>query len=97
LTVYISGPITGNKDLNRPAFSRAARILKAMGHEPVTPFAVSPYHPDKKWIDYMLEDIPAMLKCEAVAALPGWIRSRGARIEIAIAWMIGIKIIKLKF
>jgi len=96
LKIYISGPITGRKDFNREAFDKAGIIIQGLGFDPVSPFDVSPYHPGKKWIDYMLEDIPAMLKCEAVAALPGWIWSRGARIEIAIAWMLKIKIIKIK-
>jgi hypothetical protein len=96
MTVYISGPITGIADFNRHAFSRAVNRLKSWGHDPVSPFDVSTYHPDKAWIDYMLDDIPAMLRCEAVAVLPGWLRSRGARIEVALAWALGIKIVFLR-
>jgi len=95
MTVYISGPVSGRPDFNRPAFARAANRLRAWGHDPVLPFETSPYHPDKAWLDYMLDDIPAMLKCEAVAALPGWITSRGARIEVLLAWALGIKVARL--
>jgi len=93
---YISGPITGHKDLNRPAFVRAAHLLQSWGHDTVSPLDACPYHPDKSWLDYMLEAIPAMLKCEAVAVLPGWLRSRGARIEVLLALALGIKVVWLR-
>jgi len=95
MRVYVSGPVSGRVDLNRPAFERAARLLAAWGHDPVSPFDTSPYHPEKEWIDYMLDDIPAMLECDAVAVLPGWIFSRGARIEVILAWALGMKIVML--
>jgi len=96
MTVYISGPISGRPDFNRPAFARAANRLRLWGHDPVSPFDTSPYHPDKSWLDYMLDDIPAMLKCEAVAVLPGWLRSRGARIEVLLALALGFKVVWLR-
>jgi hypothetical protein len=94
--VYISGPISGRKDFNRPAFEAAEKLLLSWGHDPVSPLKTSPYHPLKAWLDYMLDDIPAMLKCEALAVLPGWIWSKGARIEIALALALGIKIVFFK-
>lgn len=93
MTAYIAGPVTGKPNLNRPAFARAENLLRSWGHEPVSPFDVSPYSPDKTWLDYMLDDIPAMLRCEVVVALPGWIWSRGARIEVILTLAIGRKVI----
>ena len=96
MIVYISGAISGRPDFNRPAFARASSLLRSWGHDPVSPHDISPYAPGKTWLDYMLDDIPAMLKCEAVAVLPGWIWSRGARIEVALAWALGIKIVFMR-
>jgi hypothetical protein len=44
-----------------------------------------PYHPDKTWKDYMIEDIKLIFDCEAMHMLPNWILSKGAKIEHAIA------------
>lgn len=39
--------------------------------------------------------IPQMLDCEGIALLPGWERSRGARIEFILAAEIGLGVLYL--
>lgn len=44
MKVYISGPITGIPNSNRPAFAEAAQILRLAGHEPVNPIELDHSH-----------------------------------------------------
>jgi hypothetical protein len=38
-----------------------------------------------EWHQYMRRDLGMMLACHGVAFLPGWEKSRGARLEVAWA------------
>jgi hypothetical protein len=90
MTIYLSGPMTGIKDFNYPAFNAAATELRARGHTVLNPaesFAGEPYHP-REW--YMRKDIEMLLRADGVALLPGWFNSRGSRLECTIAREIGI-------
>ena len=81
---YIAGPMSGCKDFNYPAFHAAAAAIRSAGHECVNPAEM---HPDTtgRWEDYMRADIAALMTCEAVAWLPDYWKSAGARLEIYIA------------
>lgn len=81
--LYISGPISGYPNLNRVAFQEAAERLIAQGYQVVNPLDVVPAGAD--WHTAMRYDIAALLRCEGVATLAGWPRSRGARIEVQLA------------
>ncbi len=91
MKIYISGPMTGYPDYNRPAFAEAARELRAQGHEVKSPPEIAPYNPDWAWRDYMKEDVCALMECDEIYTLPGWEKSRGATIEVMIADALGIK------
>ena len=84
MKIYISGPMTGYPDLNRAAFNAKAAELRAQGHEVVNP-AEMPEIPGGTWADYMRADLKVMLDCEAIYLLPGWRKSRGARVEHFVA------------
>jgi hypothetical protein len=86
--VYISGPITGKPDLNRPAFAKAAASLTASGYLVVNPFDVC-QNPGS-WEEAMRADIKALMDCTHIALLPDWNRSRGARIEAELAAHLGM-------
>lgn len=43
MKIYVSGPISGVSLGNRPAFNRAAQLLRESGHEPVVPHDVAPH------------------------------------------------------
>lgn len=84
-TYYLSGPMTGLPDYNRPAFNRAAEYLRKQGFtvwNPAEEFDASVTLPRKI---YMRKDIEALLKCQAVVMLEGWENSAGARLELEIA------------
>lgn len=80
---YLSGPMTGLSDFNRPAFHAAARQVRAAGHDALNPAELCP--PGLSWVEAMAMDLQALDTADGVILLPGWERSRGARIEVARA------------
>lgn len=81
--------MTGYPEFNYPAFAFAAKRLREAGHTVVSPHEVS--HPENgvvgslPWTDYLRRDLQEMLPCEAIALLPGWSLSKGARLELQTA------------
>ena len=84
MKIFISGPMTGLPDCNYPAFHEAAAKLRAQGFEVENP-AENQAPACGSWTAYMRLSCAQLLKCDAVATLPGWQRSRGARIEVDFA------------
>jgi len=87
--VYIAGPMTGLPDLNYPAFYAAEEALTAAGHAVLNP-ARNGTIVGNAWQQYMRLSIAQVLQAEAVALLPGWVNSRGARLERRIATDLGL-------
>lgn len=88
--VYLSGPMTGLPDYNFPAFHEAGEKLRALGYKVSCPTVNKP--PCKTWEGYMRLAIIQMLACDAVAMLPGWQASRGAKIEMDLAVVLGMHV-----
>ena len=86
--IYLSGPMTGLPDFNRPAFNAEAARLRELGYIVESP-AENPEQ--SSWAAYMRVAIRQMLTCDQVALLPGWKRSRGALIEHWIAIALGMR------
>ena len=97
--VYISGPMTGIEDYNKPAFMKAAETLRAQGYEVVNPAEiaqeVSKVLKDPQWTDYMRADLKALCGCDRVAMLDGYENSKGAMIEISLAVELGLELVEL--
>ncbi|MEM5371338.1 DUF4406 domain-containing protein [Paraburkholderia azotifigens] len=91
MKIYISGPMTGLPDSNKPAFNAEAARLREMGFEVVNPAEVD-LGPKATWFQYMRADLKLMLDCDAIALLPGWMKSRGAAIEHWIARALGFQV-----
>ncbi|GMA57230.1 uncharacterized protein DUF4406 [Alicyclobacillus sacchari] len=81
--VYLSGPMTGLPDLNRPAFFEAATKLRKYGHEVMNPAELCGV--DEAWTSAMRKDIRLLMDADCVVTLPGWEHSRGARLEVYVA------------
>lgn len=103
--IYLSGPMTGLPEYNFPEFRRVAKQLYEKGFEVVNPADnVIPEYPtdrvpetkeerQKMWVAFMRKDIKAIADCDAIAVLRGWQNSRGARLEVTIAHMLGMPIL----
>ncbi|NOV25910.1 DUF4406 domain-containing protein [Cupriavidus necator] len=92
MRTYIAGPMSGIPLLNFPAFHEAARALRAEGHDVVNPAEINA-DPSAGWLECMRADIRELVTCDAIYLLPGWEKSRGARLEAKIAEGLGFRMI----
>ncbi len=92
MKLYLSGKMTGAPDLNFPLFYREANRLRAMGYEVVNPAELNP-DPNTPWHQCMRNDLKALLDCDVIVMLPGWVDSQGAHLELNIAHRVGILIL----
>lgn len=94
--VYISGPMTGMPALNFPAFHAAAAEVRARGHMAINPAELDEADAPgvtKEWHEYMRRDLKALADCTHILLLPGWEKSKGARLEHHIARELGMKVV----
>ncbi len=94
--IYISGAITGHDyDVAYHKFEDAETTVCQWAE------AVNPMKLDVKiregydvdWCDYMLTDLDVLMRqCTGIYMLRDWRESKGARIEHAIAEIMGLKI-----
>lgn len=89
--VYLSGPMTGIPDFNFPAFNAEAARLRALGYEVANPAemndSATPYN------ECLRNDLSALMTCDTVAMLDGWMNSNGAHLEMHIAHRVGMRIV----
>lgn len=88
MKIYISGPISGKDPTEaNKAFKEAEKIILEHGHVPVNPYDMEKEMEatDKPWVEFMKDDIPMLIYCEAILLLPGWIYSAGCNLEYDIA------------
>jgi len=95
LTIYISGPISGLPDGNRPAFAAVAEAFRLKGWVVVNPHDLFAEDVEESWEGYMRKDLAALLTCTHLVMLPGWELSRGAQLEKLVADAVGIQTLVL--
>lgn len=99
--VYIAGPMTGRPDNNVPAFDEAARDLRSIDLQPVSPadiarrMGIDPIAraTPQQYASFMRADLAELVTCQAIAMLPGWQHSRGASFERQAALICGLEVI----
>lgn len=92
MRVYIAGRIRNCSDYPQ-RFARAADALRQQGLEVFNPAAANLQgEPLAKIMAHVLAQL---CECQAIALLPGWWRSGGARIEWLLARYLKLKIIYL--
>lgn len=101
MKIYISGPMAGQKNLNRHAFYDAAGMLRDDGWIVINPHeflqnleaneedAVSAH--DRAV--YLRKDLHELSDCDAVYMLDGWHLSTGATIEMIVALVLDLTVI----
>lgn len=88
---YLSGPMTGLPDNNKPAFNEAARVLRKMGHFVINPAEM----PDDDYEEMMARDINIITNTphlDGLILLPGWEDSPGSLREREAAIEVGVKV-----
>ena len=91
MIVYLAGPMTGLPEWNRPAFHAAAQAWRVRHHVVLNP--AENFGGDERipYADYIRASIRQVLAVQAIALLPGWQESRGARVEVHLALTLGLK------
>jgi hypothetical protein len=93
MKLYISGPITGNADYMAD-FSKWDAFLVGQGYQVFNPALLGEGLPD--WHSYLKRDIPYLIECDGIFAMPGWEGSKGAQLEIDLARNLGLKCLTSK-
>lgn len=95
LKIYISGAVTGTCDYTE-RFARAEREIAAAGGEPINPLKMHKIlKPETTtWEQFMIADLGLLRACDAVYMIPGWKKSKGARMEHDQAQLLGLPIIE---
>lgn len=91
MKIYISGPMTGIKDFNKPEFIKAESRLFGCGHDVFSP-ARLPQSKDITYAQYMDIDLAMIRACNAIHMLKGWESSKGAKFELDYAIMLGLQV-----
>jgi hypothetical protein len=91
--IYVAGPMSGYPDCNFPAFHAAAERLSAAGWKVFNPAENFGGRKDLPREAYLRLDLAVLAQCEAIAMLPGWEDSRGAKLEYLVAHELGCAII----
>lgn len=92
---YLSGPMTGQENLNYDIFMEVeerARNVFAPPFEVLNPARNFEGRKDLPRKDYMRKDIELLLQATDVAFLPGWEQSKGCELEHLIAQELGLGI-----
>lgn len=112
MKLYISGPMRGLPEFNFPAFLEAGKMLRKMGHKPLSPaqrdldngFDPTGYcgWEDLASLGFSLREALAedcrMIceEAEGVVVLDGWEDSKGAKAEVALGQALGLPILRLE-
>lgn len=94
MKIYVAGPMTGLPEFNYPAFRDAATRLRAMGAEVEDPSTNVNPTPDD-YHGWLRAGIAQLITCDAVALLPGWETSGGARLEVIVGATLGLRVAPL--
>jgi len=93
--IYLSGPMSGMPEHNFPAFNAEAARLRALGYDVVNPVDINP-DPGVTWHQCLRNDLQALLTCDTLALLDGWMVSQGAHLELHVAHRVGMRIVEAR-
>ena len=88
MRLYISGPVAGMEGRNAEDFKKAEKLLKNAGFDVSNPTKM--IGSKIKRGEIVRCCLGELLRCQGVALLPGWRRSKGACLEVAVATACGM-------
>lgn len=94
MRIYLAGKMRGEPDLNFPAFFEAAEVLRMKGHVVFNPAENSARDADIRTC-LAIDTAWICNSAEAIALLPGWENSKGAKAELALSEALGHKVMFL--
>ncbi len=97
--IYIAGPMSGLPKHNFPAFMEAAKKMRAKGYKIINPAELETVKPlCTTWEDCLRRDLRYILtKCYAIATIPGWKKSRGAKLETFVAKQLDMDVYPIEY
>lgn len=90
MRVYIAGPMSGYEGYNFPAFFTAATKWREAGWEVINPAELDGQDTNQPWDFYLRRDLKLLVDCDAIAMLPDWELSKGAKLEHYVAMKLGL-------
>ena len=82
--IYVSGPMSGIGDKNRPLFKSWQTCLEILGYDVINPHELPDPSP-ATWESYLERDLSVLCECTVIFMLPGWRKSKGALLEYEFA------------
>jgi hypothetical protein len=94
---YLSGPMSGYPDYNHPYFNKVADVLRSPEYNMLisNPVDATVVSHESTYGDYIRADLKMLLECDGIIMLPGWTGSIGAKLELQVALMCGMKAVTL--
>ncbi len=88
--IYLAGPMTGLPEHNFPPSTPKPRAYAASGTRSRTPPSTARFRASSGPTTCG-SDLQKLLTCQATALLPGWMDSKGARLEFTVATNLGMR------
>ncbi|SDX10708.1 DUF4406 domain-containing protein [Flavobacterium degerlachei] len=90
--IYIAGKVTGLPPEEVAAkFATTCARVAMEGLEPISPIEVV-NNPEAEWNSAMKQCLNALMKCDAVLAMPCYEQSRGAKVELWLSFNLSIPV-----
>lgn len=93
---YLAGPMSGIAGHNFKTFDAIAQALRKRGYRVVNPAELTRQLPgqpgDLPYETYVRHDFKHLLDCTDLVLMGGWMKSRGARMELVIAEFLKMRV-----
>lgn len=98
--IYLAGPMRGLPNLNFDAFHEARARWESAGWQVMSPASIDlavglgpQCHSDDTMLRQLITmDVACICNCDAIAMLPGWEKSMGSTVELALAQFLGLTV-----